>query len=252
MDAAKIGMFIAALRKSGGMTQQEVAQSLGITDKTVSKWETGNGYPDITMIPALAELFGVTTDEILQGERIIKGKDKDGRASAENERQRAYLLNSARCRVNNRILCSLGVSLGSVVMLYLLGSSTFYASICCGVSLLLCIVSTVIALSALSKARSISGDREIGRAVPAAVEAFRKSVVKRMRLAFAGIAYPLALSLIIWFVSGASGGMITAFELYNPSYGLIAAAVAILTFCLSRGILNTALNHEEHIRIQTL
>ena len=250
MDATKIGMFIAALRKSRGMTQQEVAQSLGITDKTVSKWETGNGYPDITMIPALAELFGVTTDEILRGERIIKERDKDGRESAETQRQKAYLLDSAGYRVNNRILCSIGVSIGSVVTLYLLGNTTFYAPICCGVSLLLCIVSAVIVISALSRAKIISGDSEIGKAAPAAMKAFREAVAKRMRLAFTGIAFSLILSLIIWFVSGSSGGLITAFELYNPLYGLIAAAAAILTFRLSGGVLKRALDHE--IRIEKL
>ncbi len=230
------------------MTQQEVAQSLGITDKTVSKWETGNGYPDITMIPALAELFGVTTDEILRGERIIK--DKDVRAGVEHEKQKAYLLNSAGYRVNNQILCSIGASIGAAVTLFLLGSSTFYAPVCCGVSILLCIVSVVIALTALSKARFISRDREICRAAPSAMKAFRETVLKRMRLAFAGIAYSLALSLIIWFVSGTSGGLITVFELYNPLFGLIAAAAAILAFCLSKGILKRALDHEEHITIQ--
>ena len=230
------------------MTQQEVAQSLGITDKTVSKWETGNGYPDITMIPALAELFGVTTDEILRGERIIK--DKDVRAGVEHEKQKAYLLNSAGYRVNNQILCSIGASIGAAVTLFLLGSSTFYAPVCCGVSILLCIVSVVIALTALSKARFISRDREICRAAPSAMKAFRETVLKRMRLAFAGIAYSLALSLIIWCVSGTAGVLIPAFELYNPWFGLRAAAAAILAFCLSKGILKRALDHEEHITIQ--
>ena len=248
MDATKIGMFIAALRRSRGMTQQEVAQSLGITDKTVSKWETGNGDPDITMIPALAELFGVTTDEILRGERIIK--DKDVRAGVEHEKQKAYLLNSAGYRVNNQILCSIGASIGAAVTLFLLGSSTFYAPVCCGVSILLCIVSVVIALTALSKARFISRDREICRAAPSAMKAFRETVLKRMRLAFAGIAYSLALSLIIWFVSGTSGGLITVFELYNPLFGLIAAAAAILAFCLRNGKHKRALYHEDHIKIQ--
>ena len=53
LDTEKIGAFIAALRKSCGLTQQEVADALGITDKTVSKWECGKGLPDITAIPAI-------------------------------------------------------------------------------------------------------------------------------------------------------------------------------------------------------
>lgn len=52
------------------MTQQEVADSLGVSNKTVSGWETGASCPDISMLPAIAELFGVTCDELLRGERI--------------------------------------------------------------------------------------------------------------------------------------------------------------------------------------
>lgn len=72
MNMEKIGQFIGVLRKSRGLTQQEVADCLGVSDKTVSKWECGNGLPDITAIPAIAELFEVTADEILKGERTIR------------------------------------------------------------------------------------------------------------------------------------------------------------------------------------
>lgn len=50
------------------MTQQEAAEQLNISNKTVSKWESGGGFPDITVLPALAELYGVTVDDILAGE----------------------------------------------------------------------------------------------------------------------------------------------------------------------------------------
>ncbi len=70
MDAKRTGRFLAGLRKSRGITQLEVAQRLGIADKTVSKWECGNGYPDIAMLPALAELYEVSVDELLCGERV--------------------------------------------------------------------------------------------------------------------------------------------------------------------------------------
>ncbi len=57
---SNIGEFLSVLRKSKGMTQQEVADSLGVSNKTVSGWETGAPCPDISMLPAIAELFGVT------------------------------------------------------------------------------------------------------------------------------------------------------------------------------------------------
>ena len=70
MDAGKTGAYLAALRKARGMTQQEAADQLGVSNKTVSKWENGAGLPDITVLPALAELYGVTADDILAGETL--------------------------------------------------------------------------------------------------------------------------------------------------------------------------------------
>lgn len=67
---SSIGDFLAILRKSKGLTQQEVADRLGVSNKTVSSWETGASCPDISMLPAIAELFEVTCDELLRGERI--------------------------------------------------------------------------------------------------------------------------------------------------------------------------------------
>ena len=70
MDTMKTGSYLAALRKGAGMTQQEVADRLGVSNKTVSKWESGGGFPDIAILPALAELYGVTADDILAGETV--------------------------------------------------------------------------------------------------------------------------------------------------------------------------------------
>lgn len=72
MDNRKIGAFIAERRKENGLTQQALADRLGLTNKAVSKWETGDGLPDITILPALAENLGVTVDELLAGERRPK------------------------------------------------------------------------------------------------------------------------------------------------------------------------------------
>ena len=60
MDAQKTGAYLAMLRKIKGMTQQEVADRLGVSNKTVSKWESGGGFPDITVLPALAEPVSYT------------------------------------------------------------------------------------------------------------------------------------------------------------------------------------------------
>lgn len=70
MDTAKTGAYLASLRKNAGMTQQDAADRLGVSNKTISKWESGGGFPDITILPALAELYGVTADDILAGETV--------------------------------------------------------------------------------------------------------------------------------------------------------------------------------------
>ena len=72
MDAKKIGTFIATLRKENNMTQVELAQKLQVTDKAVSKWERGLGFPDINTIKPLADALGVSVLEIMRSERIAE------------------------------------------------------------------------------------------------------------------------------------------------------------------------------------
>ena len=69
MDTYSLGNTIAKLRKKNGMTQLTLAEQLNVSDKAVSKWENGQGYPDITLFPTLASLFGVTIDYLMLGER---------------------------------------------------------------------------------------------------------------------------------------------------------------------------------------
>ena len=70
MDSNKMGAFIAQVRKERGLTQLELAQKINVTDKAVSKWERGVGFPDIKIIEALAEALGVSVSELMNGERM--------------------------------------------------------------------------------------------------------------------------------------------------------------------------------------
>ena len=69
MEKKTMGGFIAALRRAGGMTQRDLADRLNVSDKTVSRWERDDGAPDLSLIPVIAEIFGVTCDELLRGQR---------------------------------------------------------------------------------------------------------------------------------------------------------------------------------------
>ena len=67
MNQIQIGRFIAASRKARNLTQRQLADKLGISDKTVSKWENGSADPSTTNLLALAKLYGVTAEDLLRG-----------------------------------------------------------------------------------------------------------------------------------------------------------------------------------------
>lgn len=77
IDKAKFGAFVAKLRKEKEMTQKELAQQLFVSDKAVSKWETGASIPDTALLIPLAEILGVTVTELLLSERICKEEPLD-------------------------------------------------------------------------------------------------------------------------------------------------------------------------------
>ena len=68
MDYKKTGNLIQKIRKERNMTQMELAERLGITDRAISKWETGRGFPDVSLLEPLAEILGISVTELLDGE----------------------------------------------------------------------------------------------------------------------------------------------------------------------------------------
>ena len=70
MDQVKIGKLVAELRKEAGMTQEELGERLGVSQRSVSRWETGKNMPDLSLLTPLAETLGVSVTELLAGERI--------------------------------------------------------------------------------------------------------------------------------------------------------------------------------------
>lgn len=70
MDQIATGRFIAQVRKERKMTQRELADALMISDKTVSKWECGNGLPEVSLMLPLCKELGITVNELLSGKRL--------------------------------------------------------------------------------------------------------------------------------------------------------------------------------------
>lgn len=81
LNQQKIGEFIAKLRKEKEMTQAELGEKLGVTNKTISRWENGNYMPDISLMQFLCEELGISINEFLSGERL---SDEEFRKKADN------------------------------------------------------------------------------------------------------------------------------------------------------------------------
>ncbi len=77
MDVQKIGAFLAELRKERNLTQDELGMQIGVTNKTISRWENGNYLPPVEMLQILSNKFDVSINEILNGERISNSDYKD-------------------------------------------------------------------------------------------------------------------------------------------------------------------------------
>ncbi len=148
MEKKTIGGFISALRKANGMTQKDLAERLNVSDKSVSRWECDEGAPDLSLIPVIAEIFGLTCDELLRGER--KSPEQRAEPAAETEpspkaeKQLQRMLKSAMAQYKNRTYIAMGISvvgllaalICNLVFLraslgFLLGAIFFAASIIC-------------------------------------------------------------------------------------------------------------------------
>ncbi len=83
MDQIKIGSFLKELRKEKNLTQESLAEQLGISNRTVSRWETGSNMPDISMLVELAEFYDVSIPEIINGERKSENMNQETKETAE-------------------------------------------------------------------------------------------------------------------------------------------------------------------------
>lgn len=113
MEKKTMGSFMSALRKANGLTQQQVADRLNVSNKTVSKWECDDGYPEITVLPAIAELYGVTVDELLRGERIIR---EEAKPNEKIEKQAEYIFKTAENKFSTMSIVSVAICVLSLIL----------------------------------------------------------------------------------------------------------------------------------------
>lgn len=120
MEKKTIGEFIAVLRKANGLTQKQLAELLGVSDKTVSRWERNETAPDLSLIPVIAEIFGVTSDELLRGERkqaSVQSCESSilDAVTSRGEKQIHRIISQTKTRYMIRSLISIGTTVIGVI-----------------------------------------------------------------------------------------------------------------------------------------
>lgn len=110
MEKKTIGSFIAALRKANGMTQKELADILNVSDKSVSRWERDETAPDLTLIPIIADIFHVTSDELLRGERINKDVQSEDKIRIRSEKQIKTIISNETTNFSVKSTISVGIA----------------------------------------------------------------------------------------------------------------------------------------------
>ena len=120
MDYKKIGNFIMTERKAKNLTQSKLAEKLFVSEKTISKWENGNGIPETNILPKICELFEITLNELLSGERISSENYQNKAEEQLLELQKQKEIYDKKLFVNYIVI--------SLLSLTLLISLTFIAS----------------------------------------------------------------------------------------------------------------------------
>ena len=124
MDVVKIGQFIKNLRKEKSLTQREVAEQLNVSEKTISKWETGKGVPEISLMLPLCKFFEISMNELLSGERL-----DEKRYIEKAEENIASLVNDRTTPRTKVIITTISAILATLSSLALILISVYFVSL---------------------------------------------------------------------------------------------------------------------------
>lgn len=235
MEKQTMGSFMAALRRAKGMTQQEVADRLNVSNKAVSRWERDECAPDIGLIPAIAELFGVSCDELLAG-RPLGRREETARPRVEKQRRAMLRRALSRFRTMEAVsiglaaagwLCALGLSYG----LYLPVVGFF-------VMLLFQVAAVVVAVSAGGQAKAAWEDNELlEQGEPSLSETFERRLGNGVFVCLYSVltavlfSLPLPVLLMTWFFDTMIA--VTGVAVFVPAPGAYLLCLAVEALLLS-------------------
>lgn len=236
MARNSIGQFIAALRKANGMTQQEVAERLNVSNKAVSRWERDECAPDLLLIPALAEMFDVTCDELLKGERII-GTSPQEKKEPKVEKQVKSLINRTLSSFKTLICISLALSAVALICMFGISYGFYRPIIGFAVMLLFDITAVVLAVLAVNKAKSVKEDNEVFEEADESLTAKFNNVLGKLSFAafFASLSVVLLSLPLILFTNEYVESVLT-FKSYCSSFFGGIVLIMVLLFLMFKKI----------------
>lgn len=199
-----IGQFIAALRKANGLTQQDVADRLNVSNKAVSRWERDECAPDLSIIPALAEMFGVTCDELLKGKRITEPTSPE-RKEPKVDKQVKALINRSLSGFKTLVFIALAVACVGIICMFGISYGFYRPVIGFAVMMLFEICASALAALAVSKARDVKEYNELFELADSSLKAkFNHTLGNLSFAAFFSILSALLFSLPLVLVNPAS------------------------------------------------
>lgn len=248
MERKSIGTLIAALRRANGLTQKQLADRLGVSDKAVSRWERDESLPDLTLLPVIADLFHITVDELLRGEcRAQQSGAAEAQPSPDPERlkkQTRRVLSAAYVRAHGRMLIGLGCGFAGLLTAMICNFAVMRALPGLVIGLLLCLAGAALLGAFAAAALRMDTEEEYDAG---ALREYRVRVIgcaKRIGiglLAMAALILPLAVCL-----PGVSAGYVDVWV--QPGQWLKSAAFcgALLgtAACLGLYLLNRRLAAE--------
>ena len=233
-----IGQFIAALRKANGLTQQDVADRLNVSNKAVSRWERDECAPDLSVIPALAEMFGVTCDELLKGERISEPASPE-RKEPKVDKQVKALINRSLSGFKTMICIALAVACIGLVCMFGISYGFYRPAIGFAVMLLFVVCAFALTALAVSKARDIKEYNELFELAEQALkEKYDRSIGNLSFAAFFAVIAVLLLCLPLVLVNPASDYLnsVMTLESYFTVFFLWIVLVLVLLWLKFRNL----------------
>lgn len=249
MEKKTMGTFLAALRKANGMTQQEVADILNVSNKTISKWERDDGCPEIMMLPAIAELYNITVDELLKGERIANSENSDTAKDIKTEKRAKYIFDRSLTKYTNYSIISMVLGAAAVIFTFIMG--LFGSLIPCIFAIAFLAASIIIeGIAFNSFFSSIKSD-----SIEIAADALNKS--KKKAALFLSVTISLAVSVVLLSVII----LILNLHFYNALafvLGILSITIIHPVICKKLGIKDLGLSAEfkayrkKHIKITAI